>query len=408
MTEFSSQHDLLNRPSRRAVVLAGGAIFGWSLLPKLASAAGARDPRFITIVLRGALDGLAAVPPAGDPAYASQRGELAEIGGSESLPLDGFFALHPSLKNTARLFRNKQALVLHACTTPYRSRSHFDGQDILESGQPRAGLTQSGWLNRAIGFMPASGQKASTRGLAVGATAPLVMRGAAPVAGWAPTRLRGADEDLLRRVLDLYSHRDPELAKALMLGSDIDAMARGGGAGEGVSAGGGRAYMQQIARSTAKLMAAPDGPRIAALAFDGWDTHAQETARLAVLLAGLDDALAEFESGLGAAWRETVIAVITEFGRTVRVNGTAGTDHGTGTAAFLAGGAVAGGRVIADWPGLRDSALHDGRDLAATLDVRSALKGVMEEHLGLPSAVVAADIFPGSAKAQPLLGLVKA
>lgn len=405
MTKIIDATNKLFRPSRRTLMLAGGAIFGWSLLPKIASASGARDPRFITIVLRGALDGLAAVPPVGDPAFASQRGAL-ELG-NDLLPLDGFFALHPALKNTQRLFRRKELLIAHASATPYRSRSHFDGQDVLESGHARAGFTQSGWLNRAIGMMPASSQKASTRGLAIGATAPLVMRGPAPVAGWAPGRLPGADEDVLRRVLDLYTHRDPELGKALALGADIDSMARGGGAGERVQAGNARAFMPQIARSTAKLMSAPDGPRIAALAFDGWDTHAQETARLAVLLAGLDDSIAEFESGLGPAWRETVIVIITEFGRTVAVNGTAGTDHGTGTAAFLAGGAVAGGRVIADWPGLRPAALFEGRDLAPTLDLRNLLSGVMQDHLGLSPQALAQTVFPGSQPASATQGLIR-
>lgn len=405
MTQIVLPRNPLAAPSRRQLMLAGGAIFGWSLLPKIASAAGARDPRFITIVLRGALDGLAAVPPVGDPAFASLRSTLEPD--SALLPLDGFFSLHPAMKNTQRLFRKKEMLIAHASATPYRSRSHFDGQDVLESGHARAGYTQSGWLNRAIGLMPASSQRASARGLAIGATAPLVIRGPAPVAGWAPSRLPGADEDVLRRVLDLYTHRDPQLGKALALGADIDAMARGGGAGERVQAGNARAFMPQIARSTAKLMSAPDGPRIAALAFDGWDTHAQETARLAVLLGGLDDAIAEFETGLATAWRETVIVIITEFGRTVAVNGTAGTDHGTATAAFLAGGAVAGGRVIADWPGLHSAALFEGRDLAPTLDLRSLLSGSMQDHLGLSRQALSQTVFPGLQTLKPAAGLIR-
>jgi uncharacterized protein (DUF1501 family) len=156
-------------------------------------------------------------------------------------------------------------------------------------------------------------------------------------------------------------------------------------------------------------MAADDGPRIAALAFDGWDTHANEggpVGRLAQLLSGLDGALAEFESGLGERWRDAVVVVATEFGRTARINGTEGTDHGTGTIALLAGGAVKGGRVIADWPGLKPASLYEGRDLAPTTDLRAVIKGVLRDHLGLSERVLAETVFPGSASAKPMPGLV--
>ncbi len=167
--------------------------------------------------------------------------------------------------------------------------------------------------------------------------------------------------------------------------------------------------MRIAARGVAKLMAADDGPRISALAFDGWDTHANEggpVGRLAQLLGGLDSAFAEFEQGLGARWSNTAVVVITEFGRTARINGTEGTDHGTGTVALLAGGAIAGGRVIADWPGLKDANLQDGRDLKPTMDLRAVLKGVMKDHLGLSDRVLANAVFPDSGAIKPMQGLV--
>jgi uncharacterized protein (DUF1501 family) len=164
-----------------------------------------------------------------------------------------------------------------------------------------------------------------------------------------------------------------------------------------------------VARGAAKLMVADDGPRIAALAFDGWDTHANEggpVGRLAQLLSGLDGALAEFESGLAARWRDTVVVVATEFGRTVRINGTEGTDHGTGTIALLAGGAVKGGRVISDWPSLKPASLYQGRDLLPTTDLRAVIKGVLRDQFALSERVLAESVFPDSAAAKPMQGLV--
>jgi uncharacterized protein (DUF1501 family) len=244
--------------------------------------------------------------------------------------------------------------------------------------------------------------------LAVGATTPLVLRGPAPTVGWAPVALPQADEDTAMRLMELYRHRDPALASALTQGLALDKTAQGDAMKEKPGAGG-PAQMRTLARGAAKLMATDDGPRIAALAFDGWDTHANEggpVGRLANLLAGLDGALAEFESGLGGHWRDTVVVVATEFGRTARINGTQGTDHGTGTIALLAGGAVKGGRVIADWPTLKAAQLYEGRDLAPTTDLRAVIKGVLSDHLGLSERVLAQAVFPDSAMAKPMKGLV--
>ena len=398
-------------PTRRALLRTSGAMFGWAFLPRFALAAG-RNPRFVAIILRGALDGLSAVGPVGDPDYADLHGRIALSlkGERPALPLDGFFALNPGMPLFHRMYQAKQAAIVHAVATPYRDRSHFDGQDVLESGYPGPGRVDSGWLNRALAALPRGERVNPGRGLGIGATTPLVIRGPAPVLGWAPSALPAASEDLSRRLLDLYQHSDPALARVLSEGLGVEKAAEENG--HAMSPGGGSASvagMRQAAQGAARLMAAEDGPRIAALAFDGWDTHANEggaTGRLALLLSGLDGAFDEFEKGLGAAWKDTTIVAITEFGRTARVNGTVGTDHGTGTVAFLAGGAVRGGRVIADWPGLSPRSLYQNRDLRATTDLRAVLKGALAESFGLSAQTLGARVFPDSLGAKPIANLL--
>lgn len=393
--------------SRRGLLLGGASFAAWAYLPKFARAADGRDPRLVVVILRGALDGLATVAPVGDPDYAGLHGSIAlTADGTHPAPmLDSFFALHPSMPEFARMYRAQHAAVIHAVATPYRDRSHFDGQDVLESGYAGPGRVQSGWLNRALEALP-RGERVSS-GLAVGPTTPLVLRGNAPTVGWAPVALPQADDDTAMRLVDLYRHRDPALASALSQGLQLEKAASGDDMKP--KPGNAVAQMRQVARGAAKLMAADDGPRIAALAFDGWDTHANEggsVGRLAFLLGGLDSALAEFESGLGDRWRDTVVVVATEFGRTARINGTDGTDHGTATVALLAGGAVKGGRVISDWPGLKPGNLFEARDLKPTTDLRSVIKGVLQSQFGLSDQVLAQTVFPDSAAARPMKGLV--
>ena len=394
--------------SRRALLLGGASFAAWAYVPKFARAADGRDPRLIVIILRGALDGLATVAPIGDPEYAPLHGSIAltSDGPHAGLMLDSFFALHPSMPEFARMYRERHAAVIHAVATPYRDRSHFDGQDVLESGFSGPGRVQSGWLNRALEALPKGGRV--TNGLAVGATTPLVLRGAAPTVGWAPAAVPQADDDTAARLIDLYKHRDPALATALSQGLKLEKTALGDDMKPKPGTNNVGA-MRLVSRGAAKLMAADDGPRIAALAFDGWDTHANEggpVGRLAQLLSGLDGAFVELESGLGERWRDTVVVVATEFGRTARINGTEGTDHGTGTIALLAGGAVKGGRVIADWPGLKAANLYEGRDLAPTCDLRAAFKGVLRDHVGVSESVLAKNVFPDSAQVKPMQGLV--
>ena len=412
---------LLHAPSRRELMLASGVLFAWTCLPKLARAEG-RDPRMLVMVLRGALDGLAAVAPAGDPDWVKLRGDKALTldGKTPALPLDSFFALNPAMPNLNRLYKAGQAAIVHATATPYRERSHFDGQDVLESGLPRPGGTDSGWLNRALLALESDGRvnPQGSRAIGVGAVTPLVVRGKAPVMSWVPQRLVPATADTQARLLDLYQHTDPKLAVALqtrmqlatlggtaviedpMADPDAPAIPRL----ERV-----RAYFADAAGTAGRFLARADGPRVGALGFIGWDTHVNEGAavgQLANLLGALDGALAAVETSMGDAWRETVVAVVTEFGRTAHINGTNGTDHGTGTVAFLTGGAVKGGRVIADWPGLKTAQLYEGRDLKPTTDLRAVLKGLLKDHLRVDDTALATSVFPDSADVAPLAGLV--
>jgi uncharacterized protein (DUF1501 family) len=415
----------LHAPSRRDLLLASGTLFAWAHLPKLARAEG-RDPRLLTIVLRGALDGLAAVAPVGDPNWVKLRGDRALVldGKTPGLPLDSFFALNPAMPNLHRLYQAEQAIIVHAAATPYRERSHFDGQDVLESGFGKPGTVSTGWLNRALGALEPERHVSPKGGeiFAVGPVTPLVVRGPAPVLTWAPQRLLPASDDTIMRLLDLYRHSDPALARVLEGRMDLVTLARAGGIDQAppnpserpqqlAGAAQVRAFFADSAGTAAKFLARPDGPRIGALSFNGWDTHIDEgalTGRLAALLGALDGAIAAVETNMGAAWGETVVAVITEFGRTARINGTEGTDHGTATVALLAGGALKGGRVIADWPGLKDADLHEKRDLKATTDLRSVLMGVLQDHLRVDARALAASVFPDSGDVKPMGGLLAA
>src|SRR5215471_5999354 len=412
----------LDLPTRRALLLGSGALFAWAYAPKLARAEG-RDPRFLAIILRGALDGLAMVAPVGDPDWVKLRGDkaLTLAGATPALPLDGFFALNPAMPNLHRLYQAGEAIFVHAAATPYRERSHFDGQDVLESGLPKPGATDTGWLNRALAGLEPGG-RADLHGrqaFAVGPTTPLVVRGAAPVLSWAPPRLPPVSDDTTMRLLDLYRHTDPTFARVLEERVGLAAIAKAGGMnsepGEERPAvqGGGiaqvRTYFADAASAAAKFLVEPEGPRVGALAFDGWDTHVDEGAvkgRLANLLGALDGALAAIETNMGEAWRQTVVVLVTEFGRTARLNGTDGTDHGTATVALLAGGALKGGRVIADWPGVKEAELYEQRDLKPTTDLRAVLKGLLADHLGADAQRLEAAVFPDSASAKPLKGLL--
>jgi len=406
-------------PSRRELLLASGTLFAWAHVPKLARAEG-RDPRFLTIVLRGALDGLATVAPVGDPDWVSLRGDnaLTLDGKISALKLDDFFALNPAMPNLHRMFKANEAIVVHAAATSYRERSHFDGQDVLESGVEEPGATYTGWLNRLLlGLAPADRVSANGgRVFAVGPVTPLVVRGPAPVLSWSPRRALPASDDTIMRLLDLYRHTDVNFARVLESRSKLTAIAPSGsmerkpiGQISAPSLAQLRAYFSEAAGTAAKFLAQPDGPRVGALALGGWDTHYNEgiaTGWLAQLLGALDAALAAIQDNMGPAWRETVVVLVTEFGRTARINGTNGTDHGTATIMLLAGGALKGGRVVADWPGLKPANLLENRDLKPTIDVRGVLKGLLKDHLRADDHALVADVFPGSDDVKPIAGLL--
>jgi uncharacterized protein (DUF1501 family) len=403
-------------PSRRELLLASGVLFAWAHMPKVALAQG-RDPRLLAIILRGALDGLATVAPVGDPGWAALRGEkgLSLQGPTPALPLDNLFALNPAMPNLHALYQAKQALIVHAVATPYRERSHFDGQDVLESGLTSPGAADTGWLNRALAAVAPGERVSPKQAFAVGPVTPLIVRGPAPILSWSASHVPPAGHDTVMRLLDLYLHTDVALARALEERLGLAAIAGAGGMqieqgkpkkGAGAAV---RAYFAEAAGAAAKFMSRADGPRVGALAFDGWDTHADEGAnngRLAALLGALDGALGELQNGMGDAWRDTVVVVTTEFGRTAKVNGTEGTDHGTATIALLAGGVVKGGRVLTDWPGIKDRDLYEGRHLKPTTDLRAVLKGVLRDHLRVDERRLAAEVFPGSQDVPGLQGLV--
>ena len=407
---------LFHAPSRRDVLLASGTLFAWTYMPKLARAEG-RDPRFLTIILRGALDGLATVAPVGDPDWIALRGDNALTLQSKTpaLRLDDFFALNPAMPNLHRMYQANEAIIVHACATPYRERSHFDGQDLLESGLAKPVPSDSGWLNRALAGLAPGGRVDPKGGkvFAVGPVTPLVVRGPAPVLSWSPQRVMPASADTVQRLLDLYRHSDAKLASVLEDNAKLTAIEQSGDMAQKPGGPGPaqvRAYFAEVAGTAAKFLAQPDGPRVGALALDGWDTHSNEgiaQGRLSQLLGALDDALAAVRDQYGSRRGATPSwCSSTEFGRTARINGTDGTDHGTATVALLVGGALKGGRVIADWPGLKSADLYENRDLKPTTDLRAVLKGVLKDHLRADDRALAENVFPGSGGVKPMAGLV--
>jgi uncharacterized protein (DUF1501 family) len=399
--------------SRRTFLLGlGAAALAGAGSARLALATAPLDQRFIVIILRGGMDGLSAVPPYADPDYRGLRGQLAVPAPGKAdgaLDLDGSFGLHPRLPTLKALYDANQLIVAHAVATPYRERSHFDGQDLLENGTDVPHRTAEGWLNRTLALLD-GGPRA---GLALGDQVPLILRGPVEVASWAPKWLPGADPDFVSRVAQMYQ-ASPILLTALDRAMAADRMAS-----EALGAGGqmtadrkpGRGAAKVLAEAAGKFLAEPDGARIAVLEINGWDTHtgqAGANSRLAFALGELDVATAALRQSLGPAWSKTAALVVTEFGRTAAPNGTGGTDHGTASAAFLMGGAVEGGRVLTDWPGLDRSRLYQRRDLAPTMDLRALAKGVLQDHLGLPRDALARVVFPGSAQAAPLRELIRA
>jgi uncharacterized protein (DUF1501 family) len=401
MTMLTRRH-LLSLTGSAATLLALGPA-------RLALADAPTDARFVLAIQRGAMDGLHAVPPYGDPNYNALRAGLAlpTNGGPDAvLDLDGKFGLHPKLAELKAWYDQGELLVVHAVATPYRERSHFDGQDLLENGTPQAHASNSGWLNRTIGLMKGGDDR--RLGLALGPEVPLALRGKVDVASWAPDTLPAVGADFLNLVQQMYA-KQPLLADTLRQAISADAMAS--------QAIGSNAAMTQLHPNNAarvladaggKLLAQPNGPRIAVLELQGWDTHTGQPGRMASALQQMNDAFAALKAALGPAWSKTVVLTATEFGRTARPNGSNGTDHGTATALFLGGGAVDGKRVITKWPGLEFAQLFQNRDLAPTADFRAVAKGVLSAHLGIPQDALESVVFPQSASAKPMAELLKA
>lgn len=395
---------------RRATLLglAASCVLGRASLALAGPVGGPNDPRFVVIILRGALDGLSAVTPYGDADLGTHRRDLVlpEPGRDGGLlDLGGFYGLHPSLQTLHGLYGDGQMLPVHAVAGHYRSRSHFEAQDYLESGTDTR--LNSGWLNRAVSVLAGRANRPDGYGLAMGLTVPLLLRGSARVGSYAPAGSQHPDETLYNQILALNS-ADPVTGPAFRDGlkargfSDA-AMAETIKPPVTGKQGQSDAFTK-LSMAAGQMLATPHGPRIAALEIGGWDTHAAQLGRLAGPLAQLDRGVDALRQSLGESWKRTVVLAMTEFGRTVRMNGTGGTDHGTGTVTFLAGGAVAGGKVRGTWPGLRPGQLFENRDLAPTTDLRAVAAGILCDHLHL-SPLAIATVFPGP-KTDPLKGLI--
>jgi uncharacterized protein (DUF1501 family) len=385
-----------------AAALGASALSPWSTL---SFAGGTGDERrFVFVILRGGLDGLSAAPAVGDPDFAGARGPLGQFAAAP-LALDGTFSLHPDLAQLHAMYGRGELVLVHAVGLPYRDRSHFDAQQVLESGGTRPYELDTGWLGRALA-------SSSRKAIALDTAVPLVLRGSAAVDTWAPSALPEPGADLVARLATMYAN-DPALAgaleraKALHFGGAMPADMAGPGRGGARGAG----NFAVLAGRAAEFLARPDGPQAAVLEMNGWDTHANQAnpnGPLAAYLRQLDAGLGALREGLqpGGAWGRTVVVVATEFGREVAINGTLGTDHGTGAAAFVLGGAVAGGRVLADWPGLAPRERNEGRDLKITTDLRAVLRSVLSDHLHVPARRLDTEVFPGGASLSPV-SLVK-
>lgn len=380
-------------PDRRQFIrfAAAGAGAIW-VAPHIAFARVETDRRFVFVIQRGAADGLDIVVPYGDPAYLPLRGAHA-VDTSAAQKLDGTFALHPALTQIGAMYTSGQALFVHAVASPYRDRSHFDGQNVLETGGGAPYQTKDGWLNRLATMLGTTRENA----IAFAPTVPMALRGAAHVTSYAPSGLPQAPDDLLARVSQLYE-QDAQLRPLWESAMTARGLAADAGA---------RQDPASVGKLAASFLARDDGPRIAMIETGGWDTHSAQATRLATQLKGLDALTGALRDGLGPAWNKTTVLVATEFGRTAAANGTGGTDHGTGALAMLMGGAIAGGRVIADWPGLSQARLYQGRDLKPTTSLDALIAGAAGESLGLDPHHTARTLFARADTTPPMTGLVR-
>jgi uncharacterized protein (DUF1501 family) len=429
---MTTRRELLKAMAAGAVTLTLWPRMAWS------ASASSAQPLLLVVMLRGGLDGLHALPPIGDNAWGALRGSLPFAPGDNNakpLPLDRNFALHPSLQYAAQLYQQKAFLPVVAIAPPYQGRSHFEAQDCVENGSAHPSGAPDGWMNRCVASLRGE------EGLAIATAMPLIMRGSGNVSTWSPPLPEGVDPGLLQRLDTLYAE-DPRLAEAYSraVAESHDDATMGMGAlaqsPKQPSPEPAKQYMQQIIRQASgdptpnpqasqrqpnangglpammaaagRFMARQGGPQIAFVEDTGWDTHAAEVAPRQRKLGQLDAGLKNYHEAMGTAWDRAVVVVVTEFGRTAKVNGTGGTDHGTGGVSFLAGGAVAGGRIAGQWPGIGPQDLNEDRDVHATTDMRALFKGVLAAHLGVPNATLDAKVFPDSAAVKPMGGLLRA
>jgi uncharacterized protein (DUF1501 family) len=390
-----------SRLSRRAA-LGLGAGLSVSCFGLGAAAAGVTDRKLVVIVLRGAMDGLSVTVPYADPDYAALRGEIT-VPTATVQKIDAHFGLHPRLANLYAMTQAGQARLAPAVAIPQRIRSHFEAQDLLESGADRLYGATSGWLNRTLSTLQA---QRPTKALSIGAQEPLILRGAARAESWSPGGPLNAPSTRVASILmDLYAGDallGPALAQGLATEAEANAMTMDGAARRGGDP-------KAVAAAAARFLADPQRPSMVVLSLDGFDTHANQGSdkgQLANRLGALDDTLGGLRDGLGERWKDTAVVAVTEFGRTARINGTKGTDHGTASTLILAGGALKPGGLIGDWPGLSQGALFENRDLAPTLDMRQVFKGLLIDHLGVERRAVEASVFPDSARAPALRGMV--
>ncbi|NVN80668.1 MULTISPECIES: DUF1501 domain-containing protein [unclassified Vibrio] len=384
--------------NRRQFMGMAAAVGMSAMLPFPSFAKTRSDNIFIWISLRGAMDGLNVVVPYADPDYLSLRPSIG-LKQSQLLRLDSFFGLHPSLKNCHQWYESKELSFVHACSTPYRERSHFDGQKILENGTSDP-YNKEGWLNRLLAL-----SSEQYDGIAIDSGLPLIMQGKSTVASWYPNRLKTRDKQT--ELLEELFQSDQMLSSNFESVMKIDELVGDQGVGK---------QFKSLMSKTGDILSADKGPNIAALELGGWDTHANQgsvNGRLSNQLKTLDAGLAALKASLGARWNNTVIIAASEFGRTAKENGTKGTDHGTGNVMLIAGGAMAskasntsssgasGGRVIANWPGLSQENLYQGRDLKPTTDMRGVIKGVLNQHLSIEQKQLD-TIFPDSEMVKPL------
>ena len=384
--------------NRRSLLLAGCAATLVTVAPGArANTNTSQGRKLIVIILRGAMDGVAALPKLDDPDIRAHRAALID---TRATPLSNGFALHSAMPTLAAMYASKDAAFVPALAGPYRERSHFEAQDLLECGEV-AKVSAEGWLNRALQKAPAAYSAVS-----IGPSQPLILRGASPnTSSWSPAVLPEASDDTLARLLDLYEN-DPVLKPALASALGADSVA---GAMKMDGMGGGRGgpaqYVAQL-QAAGNFLAQPDGPEIAVVSLEGWDTHTQQNQMLQQRFTALDNGIKALKATLGETWKKTALVAVSEFGRTVRVNGGGGTDHGTGGLAILAGGAIKGGRMIGDWPGLKPAALFENRDLMPAVDSRQVFKGLLRDQLGWAQSDLDTSVFHDSANAKALTGLV--